>query len=188
LKNDEIDIEYCPTPGGLTLDDFSQLFDAYYRRVYRYICYRINNHGAAEDLCSQVFVRALSKRDTYSGKKGTVDVWLFSIARNTVIDYYRSLKKETHLSFDTILDMVSSHPAPDELAMIFEQNKLLWKALDTLREKERNVIALKYAAELKNTEIAKLIGVSESQVGVILYRSMGKLKKHLSKEGVNFEK
>lgn len=172
----------------MTADEFAHLFDSYYRRVYRFIAYRINNHEAAEDLCSQVFERAWSKQDTFSKEKGTVEIWLFTIARNTVYDYYRGLKKESHLSLASILDLVSNNPAPDELIVAHEENASLWKALNTLREKERNIIAMKYAAELKNTEIAKLLGISESQVGVILFRSMKKLKKHLPKEGAGLEK
>jgi RNA polymerase sigma-70 factor (ECF subfamily) len=187
-KTKPIEIIHIPVRRAFTTDEFSELFDAYYRRIYRYIAYRINNHAAAEDLCSQVFERAWSKQDTFSREKGATDVWLFAIARNTVIDYYRSLKKESHISLGTILDIVSNNPAPDDLVVTNEENKLLWKALNTLREKERSIIAMKYAAELKNTEIAKLLGISESQVGVILFRSMKKLKKHLPREGADFEK
>jgi RNA polymerase sigma factor (sigma-70 family) len=77
--------------GAMTAEKFAQLYDVYYKRVYKYICYRINNHYAAEDICSQVFEAVISKYHSFKPEKSSFEVWLFAIARNAVADYFRSL-------------------------------------------------------------------------------------------------
>lgn len=83
--------------------------------------------------------------------------------------------------------MISPKPSPDELILTKENNSYLFEALSRLNEKERSVVSLKYGADLKNTEIAKLMGLSESNVSVILYRSLKKLKKILVSGGFKYE-
>lgn len=167
----------------MSVMEFDQLFDMYYKRVYRYICYRINNQNMAEDLCSQVFEKVISKYTTYSPEKSSFEVWLFAIARNTVTDYHRSNKKRFHLSLDAILDMVSPGPSMEEDVITEAGNKELFLALRQLSEKERNILSMKFAAGLKNSEIADLLGISGSNVGVVLYRSLKKLHKLLDMGG-----
>lgn len=163
----------------LTTDEFSQIYEMYFNRVYKYICYRINNHYEAEDLCSQVFETVITKYHTFSEEKAKFDVWLFAIARNTVTDYFRSRKKRFHFSLDSITEMILSKPSPEELAIRDDEHQAMFQAMAKLRDKERNIIAMKFAAGLKNSEIAELMGVSESNIGVVVYRIINKLRKFL---------
>jgi RNA polymerase sigma-70 factor (ECF subfamily) len=78
-----------------------------------------------------------------------------------------------------IKDFISSKKTPEDIVEISETNDELLKALKTLGTRERNIIALKFGADLKNTEIAEVLELSESNVGVILYRTMKKLKREL---------
>ncbi|MFH5183954.1 sigma-70 family RNA polymerase sigma factor [Paenibacillus sp. TAB 01] len=166
----------------LTTEKFAQLFDTYYHRVYKYICYRINNHYAAEDICSHVFEVVISKYETFSPEKSNFEVWLFAIARNAVTDYFRSLKHRSYFSLNAIVNMVLPRPTPEELVIRDDKNKALFTALAKLSDKERHIIAMKYAAGLKNSEIAELLGVSGSNIGVVLHRSLKKLQKDLKVE------
>ncbi|MDF2925688.1 MAG: subfamily polymerase sigma-24 subunit [Paenibacillaceae bacterium] len=75
--------------------------------------------------------------------------------------------------------MVSNRKDPERLAIVGETHDSLSRALAALAERERNIIALKFGAGLKNTEIARVTGVTEDNVGVILYRTLKKLKKEL---------
>lgn len=163
----------------LTTDEFSQIYEMYFNRVYKYICYRINNHYEAEDLCSQVFETVITKYHTFSEEKAKFDVWLFAIARNTVTDYFRSRKKRFHFSLDSITEMILSKPSPEELAIRDDEHQAMFQAMAKLRDKERNILAMKFAAGLKNSEIAELMGVSESNIGVVVYRIINKLRKFL---------
>jgi len=163
----------------LTTEEFSQIYEMYFNRVYKYICYRINNHYEAEDLCSQVFETVITKYHTFSEEKAKFDVWLFAIARNTVTDYFRSRKKRFHFSLDSISELILSKPSPEELAIRDDEHQAMFQAMAKLRDKERNIIAMKFAAGLKNSEIAELMGVSESNIGVVVYRIINKLRKFL---------
>jgi len=87
--------------------DFEYIFETYYKRVYNYIYYRINCKCSAEDLTSQVFEKVMIKIDTYSEKKSAFETWLFSIARNIVNDYFRSLKRHKFFSLDSIKELIS---------------------------------------------------------------------------------
>ncbi len=172
----------------LSSERFTQIYDAYYTRVYKYICYRINNHHGAEEICSHVFEMVISKYGSFSPEKSNFEVWLFAIARNAVTDYFRSLKKKRAVfSLDSILDMVLAKPSPEEWVIQGDDNHALFTALAKLSDKERNIIAMKYAAGLKNSEIAALLGVSGSNIGVVLYRSLKKLQKELDQGGFLYD-
>lgn len=161
---------------------FKEIYETYYKRVYNYISYRINNHHDTGDLVSQVFERVIQKYSTYDPKWSVFEAWLIGIARNTVTDYLRTQKKNFNISLDYVIGFISGSSQPEEVIVINENNASLVKALAKLSEKERNIVALKFAAELKNTDIAEVMGISDSNVGVILFRSLKKLRKELEKE------
>lgn len=168
----------------LDRERFTELYEATFTRVYNYICYRINNHNDAEDLVSTVYARAIEKFDSLDPKRGTAEAWLFGIARNALIDYYRTKGKRIEVDVEAFAETLPSEGRlPDEIAVKREDNRELIQALDTLNERERHIIALKYAAEMNNREISKFTSLSESNVGVILFRGLRKLKQILYKEG-----
>lgn len=162
--------------------DFTYVFETYYKRVYNFIYYRVNCHYTSEDLTSQVFEKIMVKIETYSKSKSPFEVWVFAISRNVVNDYFRSLKKHKTFSLDLIKEFVSGKQTPEDIVEIAETNDELLKALRVLDEREKNIVALKFGAELKNREIAEILNLTESNVGVILYRTMKRLKIQLEKE------
>ncbi|WP_242843512.1 sigma-70 family RNA polymerase sigma factor [Clostridium tetani] len=144
--------------------------------------YRVNCDYTTEDLTSQVFEKIMLKIKTYSESKSPFEVWVFAIARNVVNDYFRSLKKHKLFSLDTIKELVSKEKSPEGIVVTAETNAKLSKALDTLDKRERNIVALKFGANIKNKEIAQILDITESNVGVILYRTMKKLKIEMERE------
>lgn len=162
--------------------ELTYIFQMYYKRVYNYIYYRVNCDYTTEDLTSQVFEKIILKIKTYSESKAPFEVWVFAIARNVVNDYFRSLKKHKLFSLDTIKELVSKEKTPEGIVVIAETNAKLSKVLDTLEKRERNIVALKFGANIKNKEIAQILDITESNVGVILYRTMKKLKIEMERE------
>lgn len=162
--------------------EITYIFEIYYQRVYNYIYYRVNCSYTAEDLASQVFEKVMLKINTYSESKSPFEIWLFAIARNVVKDYYKSLKNRRLFSLDSIKELVSRGRTPESTVLISEANDELSMALNILNKRERNIVALKFGANLKNKEIAEILDISESNVGVILYRTMRKLKKEMERE------
>lgn len=161
---------------------FTYIFETYYKRVYNYIYYRVNCNAEAEDLTSQVFEKVIVKIETYSEGKSPFEVWLFAIARNVINDYFRSLKRCRFFSIDKINKLTSIEKNPEDIVVKAETNDELLKALNILSRRERNIVALKFGGNLKNKEIAEIIDITESNVGVILYRIMKKLKTEMERE------
>ena len=163
-------------------EEFTEIFELYYKRVYNYTYYRVNSQEVAEDLTSQIFQKIMLNLNTYTTEKSKFEVWMFSIARNTINDYFRKQKRHKIISIDSILDLVSKDKGPEDLMINKERNNKLMNALNVLDAKERNIIAYKFGANLKNTEIAKILNISESNVGVKLHRIMKRLKNEMEKE------
>jgi len=144
-----------------------EIYKTYYKRVYNYISYRINNHHDTEDLVSQVFERIIHKYSTYDPKRSLFEAWLIGIAHNTVKDYLRKQKRFFNVSLDCVINYISGSSKPEEVIVINENNASLVKALAKLSEKERNIVSLKFAAELKNTGIGEITGISVSNEQLI---------------------
>jgi len=157
------------------------IYDTYHKNVYNYIAYRINNHFDAEELAADVFVKALKNISRYN-KEFPIEAWLITIAKNTVTDYLRKTKSRQFFPLDSILELVSSDKEPAEIALINEENKKLMEAMSKLRDKERQILSMKFATNLKHQQISEILKISVSQVGVIAHRAMEKLRRSM-KEG-----
>ncbi|MNZ83440.1 ECF RNA polymerase sigma factor SigD [compost metagenome] len=159
----------------------AEIFEVYYERIFNYIRYRVDDGYTSEDLTSQVFEKMLAKRSTFRADRSPFEVWLFAIARNTVNDHFRSQRRQRFFSLELLKDAQSNQKGPESMAIDKESGDHLTKALQTLKTKERHIVALKFGAGLKNVEIAQLVNISESNVGVMLYRVMKKLKLELER-------
>jgi RNA polymerase sigma factor (sigma-70 family) len=151
-------------------------FDRYYPAVFRFFRYRGADSDTANDLASSVFERALSRLDQFDSRKAQIQTWLFAIARNISINHWKA-EKET---FSLDEDLPQNDMPLEELTIRAEDKEHVLRAIQLLDNRCREVIALKFSGELSNREIAQLIGISEGNVGVLLYRSLAKLRKELS--------
>lgn len=136
------------------------------------------NRMDAEDITIKIFENVYRKLDTYSSEKGSLDLWIFTIARNEISSFYRT-KKVQLVSMDCILEVYDNTNSPEEILDKSFKNEKLYSAIKNLNENERFAISCKYGAGLANKEIAELMGISSSNVGVVLFRSIKKLKKEL---------
>jgi RNA polymerase sigma factor (sigma-70 family) len=162
--------------GSTNTEIFAELYDEFMPKVFRYISYKVNNEQLTEDLTSTVFEKALVNFHRYSSNKAAFSTWIFSIARNTIIDYYRTTSKRQHTSLDETFEMPSGEPSPDEEVEKKEEQEWLRRCLVKLPAEDQEIIRLKFAAELNNRQIAKMLGLSESNVGVKLFRVLKRLR------------
>jgi len=88
------------------------------------------------------------------------------------------------LPLDTIMNLVSTEKQPEEIAVINEESKKLMAAMVKLRDKERQILSMKFATELKHSEIGKILKISESHVGVTAHRAMNKLRKFMEEDSI----
>ena len=151
-------------------------WDAVYReempRVFNYLRYRGLDRATAEDLTSATFEKAWRARDRYRRDRAAVSTWLLAIARNVAIDHFRRNRPEVPLVEDAARD----EDTPETAALRAGQSRRLAELLRALPERERELLALKYGAEATNRAIAALTGLSESNVGTILHRTIGALR------------
>jgi RNA polymerase sigma factor (sigma-70 family) len=162
---------------------FAAIYDHYFPRIYTYVSYRVRDASTADDLTATIFERALAKIGTYRPDGAPFAVWLFAIARNAVNDHLRAQARQRWLSLDAIHDWVSGERPPEEVVIAGEARDALLAAVARLSERERDLLALKFGAQLTNRRIAALTGLSESNVGVILYRAVARLRADLNREG-----
>jgi RNA polymerase sigma-70 factor (TIGR02952 family) len=159
---------------------FAAIYDHYFPRVYNYVRYRVRDAETADDVTAQVFERALVRIGSYRPERAPFVAWLFGIARNAVNDHLRAKRRRRWLSLEVLRDRASAEPQPEEVAIHSETHAELLAAVAGLSDRERDLIALKFAAGLTNRRIAELTGLSESNVGVILYRAIRKLRDYLT--------
>jgi len=155
---------------------FAAIYDHYFPRVYNYVRYRIRDPETADDITAQVFERALVGLDRYRPKRGALVAWLFGIARHAVSDHLRAQKRRRWLPLDLLSNRGSADPQPEQIVVSNEVREELLEAVARLNDRERELIALKFGAKLTNRHIARLTGLSESNVGVILYRAVRRLR------------
>jgi len=159
-----------------------QDFDAWYRdhqsSVYRYIRFRVATREAAEDVTSEVFMKALRSLHRYDSGRASPRTWLLRIARNAVTDHLRGLKRRgsLHVSLDRIPDLVADIPSQEERVVRQERIQSLLNGSQTLRKADQEILSLRYGAGLDNGEIAEHLRISNNAVAVRLHRALKRLR------------
>lgn len=165
----------CPDNESYTI-----LFEQYAPRIFTYFQYRCNDAATAQDLTMQVFERLLRSLPRYDEDRAPISAWLFSIARHVATDWLRRQYLRKFLPWDDFRDKPTGDPGPEETAMESEERAHLRQALRRLSNRERDVIGLRFTSGLTNRNIAEITGLRESNVAVILFRALQKLRKSLS--------
>ena len=168
---------------SLDSSTFAAFYDANFSRIYTYVRYRVTSAAQADDLVAQVFENALTNLHQYNPDVAPVGAWLFTIARNAVNDYFRAQQRHRWVSLDAIRAWLSPTPLPEEAVLTQELHRALLAAVSQLSDRERDLVALKFAGHLTNRRIAALTGLSESNVGVILHRALRRLRSELDRSG-----
>jgi RNA polymerase sigma-70 factor (ECF subfamily) len=151
-------------------------FDALYRSsaadVYAYVASLVGDRAAAEDVTAQAFERAFRRQRTFNPRRGSERAWLFGIARNAALDELRRRRRQAALVVDPEDPRADLMLEPADA----ERRAAVRAALAALEPREREIVALKFHAGLSNAEIARVLGVSESNAGTRLHRAVTKLR------------
>jgi RNA polymerase sigma-70 factor (ECF subfamily) len=152
-------------------------WDAVYReqlpRVYNYFRFRVGDGPEAEDLTSVTFEKAWRARHRYRRDLSAFTTWLLTIARNVAIDHYRQRRRHEPLE---AAEEVAGGSTPEQDAERRSQIELLTRQLESLPDRERELLALRYGASLGYREIARLTGLTETNIGTILSRTVQSLR------------
>lgn len=151
----------------------SLLFDRYHANVYNYLLKVNRNKMLAEDLTQNVFEKMIKYRASFNGKS-SFKGWLFTIVRNTNIDHHRK-RKYASLD-DSYLEVKSENCDAQQQMEIQEGNSHLMQAINRLNEQDRELLILSKFEKLKYSEIAVIMGLTESAIKVKAHRTIKKLR------------
>ena len=160
---------------------FSALYNHYVPPIYRFICMKVSGREESEDLTHEVFLSAWQNLGRYKPQGFPFSSWLYQIARNRVIDYYRV--RRTHTNLETVdAELIS---APSGLEEHLDSNFNLQKiksVLHKLSGDQQDVLILKFIQDLSHQEIAQAMKKSEGAVRLIQHRAIRSLKELLNQE------
>ena len=159
---------------------FAPLYERYVDAVYGYCLRRTSDREQAADLTGHVFARVLAAMPAYVDRGDTFRSWLFAIARNVVIDAYRTRREAVSIEGKELGDRLQDHdPGPEEHALRSDLRRALRAALGELTERQREVVELRLAG-LTGPEIAAVLGMALPAVKSIQFRAYAQLRKHLA--------
>ena len=157
-------------------DKREEVFLNYNLKVRNYILGKVNNFHLAEDLCSEVFDKVYAKLDTFNEKKASMSTWIFTIARNTLIDYYRTNRPNLELKDDINIEVNQE----DDEGLICNKENLekLASALESLNDKEKKTIILHYYEGLPLNIACKQMRISYPYIKIIHRTALSKISKY----------
>lgn len=165
---------------------FETLYDNYHQDLYQYVFYMVRNQEEAEDILQDVYVKVLKSYQTFRGESSE-KTWLFSIARHTTLDFFRKQKRlrdrmSNLFSNDTEEQLIKDDAAlPEEIVMLDDQMKRIYKALNKCSDDQKQVIILRYIQSFSIQETADIMSCSISKVKTNQHRAIKKLQNLLQK-------
>ncbi|MDX1435158.1 MAG: sigma-70 family RNA polymerase sigma factor [Anaerolineales bacterium] len=162
-------------------DAFVELYEQHRSAVFTYIYYRVADQATAEELMAEVFVRMVEGAHRYKAQGKPVLAWLYTIARNLVIDHHRKTSRYQEVPIDSQLP--AEAVGPEGVIEGALNADCLQRALEHLTEDQRLVILLKFVDRRSNAETAAILGKSEGAVKSLQHRALGALKRVIAREG-----
>ena len=164
-----------PNEAARRLDQFAEKYQQFFPRVFAYVYGRVYNVHQAEDLVSEVFERAFLKMGSLRNDEAFA-TWLFTIARNLITSYARKRGRESIVDPDILKSVVATSMSVENEVLIREEVAAVVECLKKFPQREQDIVSLKFDAELTNGQIARVMGLSEANVRVILFRTLRKLR------------
>jgi RNA polymerase sigma-70 factor (ECF subfamily) len=158
------------------VEAFGDLYSIHLDRIYRYIFYQVNDRTTAEDLTEEVFIKAWKNISKFKWKGHPFSSWLYRIARNHVIDYFRTSQQQKPLEGE----LPDSDAGPEREVEIKQMNQLIYEAVSTLPQQQRQLIILKFIEGLDNWEIEKVMGKNQGAIRVMQMRALAALRQKLA--------
>lgn len=154
------------------LDAFADVYDMYAEKIYNFIYFRVSHRETAEDLTSLVFTKALENINNFNLELGYFSAWLYRIARNTIIDFYRTKKVNQDLDDDIVDDDNLEYNI--DIKCSLENVK---KQINKLSREQKDILVMRIWDGLSYEEISKIVGKSEANCKVITSRALAIIRK-----------
>jgi RNA polymerase sigma-70 factor (ECF subfamily) len=151
---------------------FSVLYERYMSKIFAYVSRRVGNRADAEDIVSAVFMRVVENIKSYNSEKSHFKTWLYTIATNMMIDYFRTTKKRSHEDIEVAEGVAEASPGPASLARAQQNRELVHRVIAALPERHQQILLLKYFSDLSLPEIAETLDVTPNNAGVMINRAL----------------
>ena len=160
-------------------DDFATIYQIFNKKIFDFLVKKVSGKEVAEDLTAEVFEKVLKTIRDYQWQGISISAWIYRIARNHLIDYYRKQNKyKDDRSFDDVVNIVESNlPTAETEILQDEEDVILFRTLQELGEEDQYLIYYKFFEEKSNSEISQIVGQTESNVGTRLHRIRKKMQK-----------
>lgn len=159
------------------LECFTEIYRYYFDAIYRFIYYRTLHRETAEDLTSQTFFKALDNIGKYHANKGSFSSWIYQIARNSVIDHYRTHKTETDI--DTVFDLHTDDDIEKDLTNK-QRVEQVTSLLNRLKPEQKEIVVMRLWDQLSYKEISEITGRSIAGCKMTFSRTVLKLRDELT--------
>ncbi|MBU3934558.1 sigma-70 family RNA polymerase sigma factor [Patescibacteria group bacterium] len=159
---------------------FGKIYDRYIEKIYRFVFLKVNSQEIAEDIVSKAFTRGWDVFKEGGDKIKNPSAFLYQIARNLVIDYYREKGRTQIISTDSVPQIIDPRTNIEEKAIIHADLGMVKLAMRDLKDDYQNVIIWHYLDGLAIKEVANLLDRSEDATRVLLHRALGALKERLT--------
>ena len=155
--------------------NFAALYDKYFDQIYRYVYRRVSDKDVVEDLVSQTFYDALAHIKDFQWRGFSFGSWLYKIAHNNVLKWYRENGKQT-APIEEGMDLPDKGALPNDKAATKETQMEVQEIMAQLDSEEREIGRLKFFEEVSNIEMAEIMGLSANHIGVKVFRVLKKVK------------
>ena len=164
---------------------FHRLYDEYHQDVFRFLVYLVKNRVVAEDLSHEVYIRVFKAYERFESKSSE-KTWLFSIAKNVAIDYFRKMNVRQRHAFDAFdweqEQLISPTQSPEQFVELSGEMKHILAILEQCTGDQKMVIVMRYFQELSITETADILGWTEGKVKTTQHRAIKILREKLKKQ------
>ena len=182
LKDEAALVERAKTEDA----DFEVLYYHYFPKIYSFVIKRVGNKETAEDIVSDVFLKAFSNLKKYNDRGFSFGAWLYRIATNCLTDHYRHQARHQEVTTE---DGLANEPGKESSKQAAEKNsdrEAIEKVLVRLPERYSQVVYLRYFAEMEIYEIADVMKVSKAHASVLIHRALESFKHECAKTGIKF--
>jgi RNA polymerase sigma-70 factor (ECF subfamily) len=176
----DVELIECASSGDKLA--FGVLYERYLEQIYRYIYYRVGEYAETEDLTETVFLKAWENLPK-QGRRNPIRnfrAWVYRIAHNLIIDYYRTRKPYSYL--EDVPPINDSAPAPEKVIQSHQEHQRLTRAISKLKPSAQQVIACRFISQLSHAETAEIMGLTEGHVRVLQHRALKQLREILQED------
>lgn len=163
---------------------FEELYTRYYGRIFAFVYRRVQTRELAEDITSDVFMKALGGLPRFTWQGVNFSAWLYRIANNRITDQFRRGGRAGRISVavEDVKTLVDERPLPEDRILATLRRAEVEEAIGKLSEQDQLVVTLTFYEELSSAEIAAVMGISVNLVYVRLHRALKRMRKVLGEE------